>query len=221
MKAHSERVPGKNIKKLADKPLFFHIADKLKKTARFKLLAINTDSEEIASLSKERYGSWVKIIDRPAALCGDDVPMNSIIAHDVNLLGIDNDYFQTHSTNPFLSVATIIDALNQYLKEKINNTYDSFFSVNAIYSRLYSKDLKPLNHKEHILLRTQDLEVIYEENSSFYIFSGQKFFLNNHRIGKNPNPYVMDRNSFETIDIDNYSDWYFSEMIIKNSEINE
>ena len=151
MKAHSERVPRKNVKKLVNKPLFFHIADKLEESARFQLLAINTDSEEIASLAKDRYGSWAKIIDRPAELCGDDVPMNTIISHDVKLLGIDNHYFQTHSTNPFLSVATIKDALNQYL-EGTDNKYDSIFSVNAIYSRLYSKDLKPLNHDKKILL---------------------------------------------------------------------
>jgi len=220
MKGHSERVPGKNVKPLNGKPLFFYIADTLKEAGLCELLAINTDSEDIGRLASGRYGDWVRIIERPRELCGDHVPMNSIIEHDISLLGIENDYFQTHSTNPLLSVGTVKAALNQYQAGRQRAQLDSVFSVNALHTRLYDKDLKPLNHNPAVLVRTQDLDVIYEENSNFYIFSGESFFTNNHRIGRYPSPYVMSRNSPEGIDIDQPSDWDFAEMIFKCGILN-
>jgi CMP-N-acetylneuraminic acid synthetase len=216
MKGCSERIPGKNIKELNGKPLFFYISDTLKETGLFTQLVINTDSNEIRSLATSRYGNWVKLVTRPAELCGNHVPMNSIIGHDVGLLGSENDYLQTHSTNPLLSAETVNEAVAQYLSGKMSGKLDSVFSVNALYTRLYDKELKPLNHNPNDLIRTQDLDVIYEENSNFYIFSGTSFFNNNHRIGVLPNPYVMERNSLEGIDIDEISDWDFAEKVIKN-----
>jgi len=221
MKGHSERVPGKNIKSLNGKPLFFYMADTLKDTGLFELLAINTDSEEIAHLATDRFGDWVRIIERPPELVGDHVPMNSIIAHDIALLGMENDYFQTHSTNPLLSGGTVRAAVERYRAGKRSGEFDSLFSVNALRTRLYNKDLKPINHNPAVLGRTQDLDVIYEENSNFYIFSGESFICNKHRIGCNPSPYVMSRNAVEGIDIDEKSDWDFVELILKSNRVNE
>jgi CMP-N-acetylneuraminic acid synthetase len=215
MKAHSERVPGKNIKVLNGKPLFFYIADTLKATGLFQLLGINTDSEEVAALAANRYGDWVRIIERPATLVGDHVPMNAIIEHDVSLFGADHHFLQTHSTNPLLSAATIAEAVGTYSSGFRDGTLDSVFSVNEIRSRLYDSTLRPLNHDPAALIRTQDLDVIYEENSSFYIFSGQGFRGNHHRIGKKAVPFAMKRNALEGIDIDEPSDWQFVEMVCK------
>lgn len=154
---------------------FFYIADTLKASGLFKWLAINTDSEEIGRNAFERYGDWVRVIERSPELRGDHVPMNSIIAHDVILLGRENDYFQTHSTNPLLSCETIRAAVEQYLEGKMSRKFDSVFSVNALHTRLYDKNLRPLNHNPAVLIRTQDLDIIYEENSNFYVFSGESF----------------------------------------------
>lgn len=220
MKGHSERVSNKNIKHLHGRPLFFHIADTLKNTGIFELLAINTDSQVIAQLATDRYGNWVRIIDRPSGLIGDHVPMNSILAHDIALLGTENDYFQTHSTNPLLSTNTIRNAVDRYYIGSRNGEFDSLFSVNALKTRLYDKDMNPINHDPAILGRTQDLDIIYEENSNFYIFSGKSFAHKQHRIGLNSSPYVMSRNSVEGIDIDEVADWNFVEVILKSGYIN-
>lgn len=220
MKGHSERVPNKNIRHLHGCPLFFYIADTLQKTDIFELLAIDTDSEPISQLATERYGDWVCIIDRPHKLIGDHVPMNLIIAHDISQLGAQKNYFQTHSTNPLLSAKTIRSAVEQYYAGRKNGDFDSMFSVNALQTRLYDKDMNPVNHNPAVLGRTQDLDVIYEENSNFYIFSGESFARSNHRVGCNPKPYVMNRNSAEGIDIDEISDWDFAELILKSGFVN-
>ena len=215
MKAHSERVPEKNFRLLHGKPFFFHIADTLKTTGLFTNLVIDTDSRRIEDLAKERYGEWVVIIQRPKELQGDYVPMNAVIAHDIKVLGHDNDFMQTHSTNPFLRAETILSAAAMYREGKESGGFDSLFAVNSIKTRLYDKDLRPLNHNPAILGRTQDLDVIYEENSNFYFFSGESFLRHSHRIGRRLRVFAMNRNSIESLDVDDLSDWEFAEVLLK------
>jgi len=221
MKIHSARVPNKNIKHLHGQPLFFYIADSLKKSGKFDLLAIDTDSDKIADLARARYGDWVRIISRVPELRGDDACFFTILAYDIKLLGVENDYFQTHSTNPLLSTETIKSAVERYIIGNRANELDSLFAVSEKKKRYYDRNLKPINHDPAILLPTQDLDVIYEENSNFYIFSGEQFIRDRHRIGSNASPYVMGQNPAEAIDIDEISDWDFAEMVLKSGYVYE
>ena len=214
MKSHSERIPGKNIKKLNGKPLFFYIADTLRSTNLFEVLVINTDSQEIEKLAKERYFDWVKINVRPSHLCGDYVSMNSIIEYDVNCFGIENDFFQTHSTNPLLTKETINHSVDLYYMNRREEIADSLFSVNKIKTRLYDGNTIPINHSPERLERTQDLQEIYEENSNIYIFSGASFMSNNHRIAEKAYMFLMERNAYEGIDIDEQEDWALAELLV-------
>jgi CMP-N-acetylneuraminic acid synthetase len=214
MKENSERVPEKNFRILKGKPFFYYIADTLRRTGLFTRLVINTDSRKIINLAEERYGEWVVIIQRPKTLQGDYVSMNSVISYDVNVIGHEHDFMQTHSTNPFLKAETIKRAAEVYLEGKAKGEMDSLFSANVLKTRLYTKDLVPINHNPSVLGRTQDLDVIYEENSNLYFFSGDSFRKNNNRIGKNPCIYPMSRTSIESLDVDELSDWNFAEAVM-------
>ena len=213
LKNNSERVPGKNTRMMNGKPLFFHIADKLCSTKYFKNLIINTDSPQIVDMAKERYKDWVIINNRKESICGDYVPMNEIIANDLKL--IDGKYFfQTHSTNPLLTEKTIKKAINHFFENK--DKIDSVFSVSELKVRLFDKRLRPINHKTGELKRTQDLDPIYEENSSFYIFSKSSFVSsNNNRIGLKPGVFVT--NKIESIDIDEEEDFLIAESLSKSN----
>ena len=80
-------------------------------------------------------------------------------------------------------------------------------------SRFYNTSTKPINHDVDILLPTQELEPIYEENSNFYIFSKKQFKNNiNKRIGENSVYYETSK--FESIDIDNFDDLNLVEKLI-------
>ena len=215
MKGHSERVPNKNVKSISGKPLFFFIADTLKDSSAFDSLIINTDSEEISFLAKERYGNWVVVHKRPEELVGDSTSMNEIIRHDVKKIGEDNNFFQTHSTNPLLKIETVQSSVNEYRTLLDKGNFDSLFSVTSMKKRLYDHRFNPINHNPKDLKQTQDLENIYEENSNFYIFSGKSFLENNHRIGCNPKMHIMESNSFESLDIDEKNDWVLAEILLQ------
>lgn len=201
------------------KPLFFYVADALRDAGLFDQLVIDTDSEELARLARERYGAWVRIVARPPELCGDFVPMNDVLAHDIAAVGAGSDFLQTHSTNPFLKAETLAGAVAMYQTGKSEGRLDSVFSVNALQSRLYDKHLRPMNHDPARLVRTQDLDVVYEENSNFYLFSDASFRRTRHRIGSQPGVFVMNRNSVESLDIDDISDWQFAEAILSAAAV--
>ena len=216
MKGHSERIKNKNIKNLCGRPLFFYISDTLRSIKLIKKLIINTDSQKIAMLAKKRYGDWVEIHERPKYLMGDNVSMNKIINYDVKLCGENNFYIQTHSTNPLLKSNTLRKAISNFENLYTNDSDVSIFSVNKIRSRLYDKNLLPINHDPNILERTQDLDEIYEENSCFYIFNGNTFIKYKHRISKKANVFSLASNNKEYLDIDDLFDWKLAESIIKS-----
>jgi CMP-N-acetylneuraminic acid synthetase len=65
-----------------------------------------------------------------------------------------------------------------------------------------------VNHDPDNLVRTQDLEPWFEENSNLYIFTRESFTKTNARIGKQA--MMFESAKFESIDIDTPVDWDFA-----------
>ena len=210
MRHHSQRVVGKNYRLLAGKPLYYHILETLMACPEIQTIVVDTDSPVIkAGLQKDFPG--VVVIDRPAHLLADTIPMNEILLHDTSQVAADL-YLQTHSTNPLLRPQTIELAIEKYLE--LLETFDSLFSVTRLQTRLYWRDGSPINHNPQELLRTQDLPPVYEENSNFYIFSRKSFFdADNSRIGLKPQMFEM--NKLEAVDIDEPEDWEIAESLYR------
>ena len=207
MKANSERVKGKNFREFCGKPLFKWILDTLLEVAEIDQVIINTDARNILIKNGLVENDRIVIRDRKSELCGDLVSMNSILADDVS--NIDSDfYIMTHTTNPLLSATTIRKAIKLFLEERKSRIVDSLFTVNKIQTRFYLEDGSAVNHNPNNLIRTQDLEPWYEENSNLYLFTKESFKQVGARIGKYPMMYEGPQ--VESIDIDTQEDWDFA-----------
>ncbi len=206
IKGSSERVHGKNTRNFCGQPLLCRVLATLQLTACISSIVVNTDSSTVEKLARQ-YDKVV-IHERPQHLCGHTISMNSIIAYDLQLLG-EGHYLQTHVTNPMLRAGTVANAISSYMYGLDN--YDSLFSVLSYQSRFYKTDFTPLNHDPAVLLNTQDLAPLYEENSCLYVFSAASFFQNGHnRIGKAPYLFPMSR--LESLDIDTEDDFRLAEV---------
>jgi CMP-N-acetylneuraminic acid synthetase len=213
MKHHSQRVPEKNYREIAGKPLFHYILQTLEQVPEIDLICVDTDSIVIKQGILESFPA-VKVIDRPLDLRADEIPMNRIIEHDMSLIGAEV-YLQTHSTNPLLKPQTISKAIDHYLKNQ--NQHDSLFSVTRLQTRLYNQQGKALNHNPAELLQTQDLPPIFEENSCIYIFTEQGMIKSGHRIGNSPIMFEID--DAEAWDIDTLFDLQIVNLLLtENSE---
>jgi len=182
MRHHSQRVPGKNYRPLAGKPLFHHILETLLAVPQIQTVMVDTDSEPVMD-GVRRFFPTVKLIQRPEHLRADDVPMNDILLHDTAQVEADF-YLQTHSTNPLLKPETISRGIQTFFDSYPK--YDSLFSVTRLQTRLYDRDGRAINHNPRELIQTQDLPPVYEENSCLYLFTRENLVQNHHRIGDKP-----------------------------------
>ena len=209
MKGNSERVKNKNMKDFDGAPLYHAIIKSLLASKYIENVVINTDSDIISKNAKKVFRDKVVIINRPVSIQGDLVSMNDIINYDLQHLEGEH-FLQTHSTNPLLRTETIDNAIEKYFDSL--EEYDSIFGVTKVQTRFYDKNAQPVNHNPKELLRTQDLEPLFEENSNFYIFSKESFENSNKkRIGVKPQ--IFEVNKLEAVDIDEPEDFKLAELL--------
>src|SRR4051812_23241508 len=207
MRHTSERVPGKNYRPFAGKPLYHHIIGSLLSCPRITDVIIDTDSPVIMADAAERFPS-VRVIERPDHVRGGMVPTNEVLLYDLKQVPADF-YLQTHSTNPLLRPETISRAIESFLSNY--PAYDSLFAVTRLQTRLWDQLGQAVNHNPAVLLRTQDLPPIYEENSNLYIFTRQTLEQRRNRIGERPFMFEIDR--LEASDIDEELDFQIAEFL--------
>jgi CMP-N-acetylneuraminic acid synthetase len=209
MRHHSQRVPGKNYRDLAGKPLYQHIIETLIAVPEINIIVVDTDSDPVMSGMRRNFPQ-VKIVNRPEPLCADDIPMNEILIHDTEQYPADF-YFQTHSTNPLLKAGTISRAIQAF-----NESYpklDSLFSVTRWQTRFYDKHGNAINHDPRELIQTQDLPPVYEENSCMYIFTRENLIAKRHRISEHPLMFEIPR--LEAVDIDEEADFEIADLLMR------
>lgn len=206
MRHASERVPGKNYRSLAGAPLYHHIVKSLLAAPSVNRVVIDTDSPIIMQ-DAARHFPQVAVYERPEHLRAGDTSMNNVLLNTVAQAPADF-YLQTHSTNPLLRTQTIEKAIGSFLKSP---EYDSLFSVTRLQTRLWDHRGQPMNHDPKILLRTQDLPPVFEENSNLYIFTKDTLEKRGNRIGERPLTFEIEAD--EACDIDDELDFKIAEFL--------
>lgn len=214
MRHSSERVPGKNYRPFGDgKPLFHHMVDVLIACPLVENIVIDTDSPDIKEQCAEKYPQ-VTVLDRPEYLRGGATPMNDVLLRDIHEVP-SRFYLQTHSTNPLLRPETLARAVDVFFKNY--PVYDSLFSVTTRHTRYWDQLGRAMNHNPNILLRTQDLPPVYEENSCIYIFEREILIEKHNRIGNRP--FLFEIDPVEAQDIDEEIDFQIADLIFKQTRM--
>lgn len=209
MRHVSERVPGKNYRLLAGRPLYAHILDTLCRCPELAEVVVDTDSPVIWE-GVQRAFPKVRLIERPGRLRGGGISTNEIILHDIGVVEA-RFYLQTHCTNPLLRSETVSAAIAAFLATFPD--HDSLFSVTRLQRRLWDAQVRPVNHDPTVLLRTQDLPPLYEENSCLYLFERETFLARRNRLGARPRMFEMD--PIESWDIDDERDFEIAEALME------
>jgi N-acylneuraminate cytidylyltransferase len=102
-RAGSVRVPGKNVRELADHPLLAYSIAAARESGLFEAIVVSTDSEDTAVIAR-RYGARGAL--RPPELAGSTSPDIDWVQHVLD--GTDYDVFSIlRPTSPFRRGATI------------------------------------------------------------------------------------------------------------------
>ncbi len=202
MKLNNRRMPQKNTKCFTNgKPLCYYILS--------TLLAIDSIDDVYVYCSNSDIKNYipieVKYLCRSISLDQDTTKMNEVLQSFAAEVPADV-YVMTHTTAPFISK----ESIEKGLEAVISGEYDSSFAAKKLQDFLW-KDGTPFNYELYNIPRTQDLPVLYEETSGFYIYKNDVMTKLNRRIGQKP--YIVEVGEIESIDIDEMEDFLIADAI--------
>lgn len=205
IKLNNERVPGKNIKPMEDgKVLISFILETLVSLKKQKVIddiIVYCSSEKICDYLPDEV-NWLK---RSTELDTQMTKSNDIIRGFLNDYSADI-YVMCHATSPFIQgehIRACIEAVQ-------SGEYDSAFCASKIQNFLWMKG-EPLNFSRDNYPRTQDMEPIYAELPTPYVFTREVFEKTGGRTGLHP--FICSCSAVEAIDIDNPDDFALANAI--------
>ena len=211
----SKRIPGKNIKLFAGKPLIVYSIEAAKASGLFDKIIISTDSEEIAEVAKV-YGAEVPFI-RPKELSDDLVGTRPVTNHAINFC-IEHSYKPKfccciYATAPFLQAKYLqqgLDSLKQHNDKSFAFSVTSFpFPVQRALIKS-AAGVSPM-FPESIAKRSQDLEEAYHDAGQFYWGKTDDYLSNKKIFSHHSLPVVLPRHLVQ--DIDTPEDWQRAELM--------
>ncbi|PKH00845.1 pseudaminic acid cytidylyltransferase [Paraglaciecola sp. MB-3u-78] len=211
----SKRIPGKNIKCFAGKPLIAYSIEAAKASGLFNKIIISTDSEEIAEVAKY-YGADVPFI-RPKELSNDVVGTRPVTNHAIKFC-IEHLYQPEfccciYATAPFLHAKYLqkgLDSLKQHREKSFAFSVTSFpFPVQRALIKTQA-GVSPM-FPDDIGKRSQDLEEAYHDAGQFYWGKTDGYLSNQKIFSHDSLPVVLPRHLVQ--DIDTPEDWQRAELM--------
>lgn len=212
----SKRIPRKNIKSFAGKPMIAYAIQTALESGLFDRVIVTTDDDEIANVSK-KYGAEVPF-SRPIELADDHTPTVPVIAHAIEAceaLGWDiSAVCCIYACVPFIQSDDLRGAFA--LLEQENDGYA--FPVTEFSSaiqRALKRDrtgaVRPF-FPEYELVRTQDLETAYHDAGQFY-WGWRESWFKYSRIHSHGTGLIIP--NWRVVDIDTTGDWLRAELFHK------
>tara|TARA_B100000242_G_C43045204_1_gene487801 strand:- start:546 stop:1202 length:657 start_codon:yes stop_codon:yes gene_type:complete len=209
IKSKSERIPGKNLKKINGIPFYQFLLRKIKK-CNFDEVYIDTDNNSIKNYAiKNKF----KVIDRLKKLATNSANGNDLLNYHSKIIKSDL-YFQLFVTSPLLSIKSINKCINELKK---NKKIDSILTTKSVYTWFWFKK-KPVNYNPTILPRSQDALPLVYETTGLYGIKSTALKKNKARIGKKP--FFFEVNDYEALDIDNQKDLSYFKYLLKKKPKN-
>lgn len=213
----SKRIPGKNIKLFAGKPLIAYSIEAALACQLFDKIIVSTDSEQVADVARA-YGAEVPFM-RPEHLSDDFIGTVPVVRHGIEFC--QQQYFEPdftcciYATAPFIQTAKLSEGYSrlQYAPDKL-----FAFSV-ASFAFPIQRALKMQNggvipfSPEDIPKRSQDLVDAYHDAGQFYWGRSAAFLSGKTTFSEHSIPIVLPR--YLVQDIDTIEDWQRAELMYK------
>lgn len=213
----SKRLPGKNVKLLANKPLIAWTIKAALESNVFDHVFVSTDSDEIAKVAKT-FGAEVPFL-RPVEIATDTATTNDVVTHLVEWF--EKEYIKEvttvailQPTSPLRNAQHIQEAF-QVMKDKQAKAVVSVCELEhpIQFCNTLGLDgsmdgfIDPQNMK-----RTQDLEPYYRLNGAIYFLCREYVDRLSKLYSQGTYSYIMSSSS--SIDIDTEDDFNLSKYYI-------
>lgn len=210
----SKRIPRKNIKLFAGKPMIAHAIAAAQESGLFAHIVVSTDDPEISEIARNA-GAETPFV-RPSSLADDHTPTVPVIAHAIEALQQSNRQVDTvcciYPGVPFIQVADLVAALALLRDSGADYAFpiaEFPAAVQRALRRNQQGHVAPLQ-PEFELTRTQDLEPAYHDAGQFY-WGTRAAWLSNPRIHSNAAGLIIP--GWRVVDIDTPEDWLRAEIL--------
>ena len=213
----SKRIPGKNIKDFAGKPIIHYSIKAAIESGLFTKVIVSTDSEEIAKVAI-KAGAEVPFM-RPDSLSDDNTPTAPVLEHAINWL---NDHVKKvkyscciYAAAPFVTSKSIQDGFSLLTQSGASSVFTVTTFEYCIFRGLRATEDGHLEMlwPENELKRSQDFEEIYHDAGQFYWLDSGKFLKNKKLWPEKTLPLVLPR--YMVQDIDTVEDWETAELLFE------
>lgn len=213
----SKRIPQKNIKHFAGKPLIAHSIETAQQSGVFDVIMVTTDCEEIASIAKS-YGAQVPFL-RPAELADDYTGTRAVTNHAIEYYlnqGHSVDYACCiYATAPLLQPESLIKGL--YALQADKNAAFAFSVCTFAFPvqralQMQANGVAPM-YPEYIASRSQDLTEAFHDAGQFYWGRGEAYLSSKKIFSEQSIPIFLPRHQVQ--DIDTLEDWQTAEILYK------
>jgi len=213
-KKQSKRLPNKNIKLLAGKPLIAYTIETALKSKLISRVIVTTDCSKIAKISK-KYGAEVPFL-RPKKLTTQKSGKLEVCKHVVNFLSKKEganifSFIVLQPTSPLRLTKDIDKAIKIFRKNKADSVV-SFCKAKSLEWHRYIRN----DGSFHTIRRKNSInnpanKINYLMNGSIYIFR-TSFMNKNTTYNKKSFSYIMPRE--RSIDIDDIDDFESAKYLI-------
>ncbi len=218
----SKRIPGKNIKPFAGKPLIAYSIEAALQSNLFEKVIVSTDSDEIAEVAL-KFGAEVPFL-RSKGLAGDFTGTDDVVLDALRRMedkvGVIDYVCCIYATAPFVRSEDLKTGLDILCS---NNAY-SAFSVTTYPAPIFrSLKINKENRLEMIwpeykMARSQDLPEAYHDAGQFYWADAQRFLRLGTFWSYDTLPIRISRHRVQ--DIDTMEDWVSAEKMFEVLKMN-
>lgn len=209
----SKRIPKKNIKLFAGKPIIHYAIEAARDSGIFDEVMVSTDSEEIAEIARQA-GAAVPFM-RSEKTANDFATTRDVLLEVIDTYAKLGKTFDQicciYPTNPFITAEKIKLAGEAFVASgapgMIPVVAFSFPPQRGFY--IHENRLEWVQ-PEHRNTRSQDLPKIYHDVGQFYFYNTEAYLQPGFDTGKNMLPFVISEK--EAQDIDTQEDWEMAEM---------
>ncbi|MBN3040090.1 MAG: acylneuraminate cytidylyltransferase family protein [Candidatus Omnitrophica bacterium] len=220
----SSRIPNKNIRRLADKPLIAYIIETAKKSKFIDKLILSTDDQQITDIGIS-FGIDIPF-SRPDELSSAKAPLIMVNKHAYNYFKEKGENFDAvlslQATSPFLKPQTIDEMVDLWRKSgcdavaaiaKVTQAHP--FITKRIDHELKITNFCPLD-KDVIVGGSQKRETAYYLTGGAYLRSKsllESDISEGHCLGRDSRGVLV--SDMEAVDINEEIDFKFAEFILK------
>jgi N-acylneuraminate cytidylyltransferase len=220
----SERVPHKNVRPLAGKPLLAYAIATARQAGIFDRVVCSTDSGEIAEVAT-RYGAEVPFL-RPTEYATATSPDIDWIRDTLERLEERSDLFAiVRATNPFRGPDALQRGLEQLLATPEADSIRAVERVKQHPGKMWlveGRTMRPLLDQSNLDVawhagQYQALPEVYVQNSALEIAWTRVVFATGTREGRTIAPFFT--SGYEGFNIDDEEDWERARTLVKSGAV--